>query len=172
VFSTKAKDGIVQKRVARWYIFKPKIHFWVILGGSCKMLVYFMDIWSILQLFGILCRYLVYFVVIWCIFPRLGILYQEKSGNPGSEPSQHHCLREINLSWKWNQHPCQNNTINVLSTALNEGKTYIYHKRPLLNFWLILSIFSKNLKDLILGMLLHYSILWKSMFVYYVNVSY
>jgi hypothetical protein len=45
------------------------------------ILAYFMDIWSILQPFGILYRYLVYFVVIWYIFHVFGMLYQEKSGN-------------------------------------------------------------------------------------------
>jgi hypothetical protein len=48
-----------------------------------KMLVYPMDIWSILRPFGIFRGNLVYFVVIWYIFLRVGILYQEKSGNPG-----------------------------------------------------------------------------------------
>jgi hypothetical protein len=39
-----------------------------------KMLVYFMDIWSILRPFDILYGRLVYFVVIWYIFPRVGKL--------------------------------------------------------------------------------------------------
>jgi hypothetical protein len=43
----------------------------------------FMDIWSILQTFGIVCDHLVYVVVIWNIFSRFGMLNQEKSGNPG-----------------------------------------------------------------------------------------
>jgi hypothetical protein len=43
------------------------------------ILVYFMAIWSILQLFSI-------FVEIWYIFPVLVCkLYQEKSDNPGGE---------------------------------------------------------------------------------------
>jgi hypothetical protein len=54
--------------------------FWRVL--KWKMLVYYMVIWSILQLFGIFCGHLVYFMVIWFIFPRFGTLYQEKSGNP------------------------------------------------------------------------------------------
>jgi hypothetical protein len=45
------------------------------------MLVYFIDIWSIFQPFGILYGDLVYFLVIWYIFPRFGMLFQEKSGN-------------------------------------------------------------------------------------------
>jgi hypothetical protein len=38
-------------------------------------------IWNTLRPLGILGN----FVVIWYIFPRFGILYQEKSGNPGTE---------------------------------------------------------------------------------------
>jgi hypothetical protein len=41
------------------------------------MFVYFMDIWSILQPFGILYGHLTYFVVIWYIYLRFGMLYQE-----------------------------------------------------------------------------------------------
>jgi hypothetical protein len=47
-------------RVARWFVFKPKIPIWVNLG-------------------------LGYVVVIWYISPRFGILCQEKSGNPDCE---------------------------------------------------------------------------------------
>jgi hypothetical protein len=46
-------------------------------NGSCWK--YFIDIWSILQPFGIVSGNLVYFVVIWY---RFGMLYHEKSGNP------------------------------------------------------------------------------------------
>jgi hypothetical protein len=46
------------------------------------MLVYFMDIWSILRTFDTFYGHFVYFVVIWYIFPRVGKLHQEKSGNP------------------------------------------------------------------------------------------
>jgi hypothetical protein len=51
--------------------------FWRVL--QWKILVYFMDIWSILRTFY---WHLVNFLIIWCIFPQFGILYQEKSGNP------------------------------------------------------------------------------------------
>jgi hypothetical protein len=63
-------------RVARWYIFIPKMPIWVYsegLGTGCC--TYFLAIWYIFGEFG-------NFVVIWYIFPRSGILYQEKSGNP------------------------------------------------------------------------------------------
>jgi hypothetical protein len=45
-------------RVARWYIFKPKIPNWVNLQWN--ILVYFMAIWSIFQPFGILYSTLVF----------------------------------------------------------------------------------------------------------------
>jgi hypothetical protein len=59
----------VQIRVARWYIFKPKIPIWIDFGGSCNgrcwyilsPLVYFTAIWYILWSFGIF---------YWFIFPR------------------------------------------------------------------------------------------------------
>jgi hypothetical protein len=55
--------------------------FWRVL--QWKMLMYFMNIWSILWPLEIFYGHLVYFVVIWYIFPRFGILYLEKSGIPG-----------------------------------------------------------------------------------------
>jgi hypothetical protein len=59
-------------RVARWYVFEPKIQFWVNFGGSViEDLVHYVDIWSILQSLGIFYGHLVYFVVIWYIFPIL-----------------------------------------------------------------------------------------------------
>jgi hypothetical protein len=70
-------------RLARWYIFKPKIPMWVNFGGP-----YNKKCWYILWSIGIFCRPFGIFwpfgsiVVIWYIFPHFGILYQEKSGNP------------------------------------------------------------------------------------------
>jgi hypothetical protein len=90
-------------RVARWFVFKPKIPIWVnwvnagIFYGHLEYLTviwyilwlfgyveviwyilwifgYVVEIWYILWIFG-------YVVVIWYIFPRFGILCQEKSGN-------------------------------------------------------------------------------------------
>jgi hypothetical protein len=60
-------------RVARWYIFKPKIQSRVNLGWSCngRYWYFFIEIWYILQLFGIVNGHLVYFVLIWYIFPVL-----------------------------------------------------------------------------------------------------
>jgi hypothetical protein len=49
-------DASISIRVARWFIFKPEIpvlrKFWTTL--EWKMLVYFMTIWTILLLFGII----------------------------------------------------------------------------------------------------------------------
>jgi hypothetical protein len=50
-----------------------------------KMMVYLIDIGSILRPFYTFYDHLVYFVGMWYIFPRFGILYQEKSGNPVDE---------------------------------------------------------------------------------------
>jgi hypothetical protein len=46
-------------------------NFWRVLQWT--RMVYFMDIWSILQPFGILNGHLVYFVAVWYIFPRFGM---------------------------------------------------------------------------------------------------
>jgi hypothetical protein len=55
-------------RVARWYIFKPKIPIWVYLGGPWNgKCWYFLVIWNILQPFVISYGHLVHFVVIWYI---------------------------------------------------------------------------------------------------------
>jgi hypothetical protein len=56
--------------------------FWMVLQWKILVYMYYMAIWSILQLFDIFCGYLLYFVAICYIFPRFGILRQEKSGNP------------------------------------------------------------------------------------------
>jgi hypothetical protein len=84
----KSEKRATTRRVARWFVFKPKNpnlgKFWRILHW--KMLVYFMDTWSILRSFVICILYTfgkvsgnsVY-------FSRFGILYPEKSGNPGNE---------------------------------------------------------------------------------------
>jgi hypothetical protein len=71
-------------RVARWFIFKPKIPIWVNFGRALawKILIIFLTIWYILQTFGIFYDHLVHFVFFWYIFSGLGIMYKEKSGNP------------------------------------------------------------------------------------------
>jgi hypothetical protein len=102
-------------RVARCYIFRPKIAIWVNFGWSCNWrcrYTYFMDIWSILRPFlYIFHGHLVYFGVIWSIFPNFGILYQEKSGNPACDPMR--CERRKDISecrythvWRVALSPC------------------------------------------------------------------
>jgi hypothetical protein len=72
-------------RVARWFVFKPKIPIWVNFGRSCyKKSWQIMTISFILRPLEIFYGHLVHFVVIWYNFPRFGILDQEKSGNPGA----------------------------------------------------------------------------------------
>jgi hypothetical protein len=72
-------------RVARWYIFKPKIPIWVNIGGpwngKCwyilwlygildSHLEYLTDIWYILWPFGTFCNNLVYVFPFWYVVPR------------------------------------------------------------------------------------------------------
>jgi hypothetical protein len=75
-----AERATAATRVARWFVFKPKIPIWVNFGGP--MLVYFMVIWNILRS---LCIFYDHLVMFWKIgmFPFFGILCQEKSGIPG-----------------------------------------------------------------------------------------
>jgi hypothetical protein len=61
-------------RVARVFIFKPKIPNWINFGGpyvDWTMCIYFMAIWNILLSFGLFFDHLVHFVLIWCIFAVL-----------------------------------------------------------------------------------------------------
>jgi hypothetical protein len=57
--------------------------FWRVLDW--KMFKYFMAIWNIFWRFEIFYDHSVHFVFIWYIFSGFGIMYQEKSGNPGSQ---------------------------------------------------------------------------------------
>jgi hypothetical protein len=82
----------VLARVARWFVFNPKIPIWLNLGGFAMVnLGIFMTTWAILRPLEIFYVHLVHLVVIWYIFLRFGMLYQEKSGNPG-----------VNLSKRFN----------------------------------------------------------------------
>jgi hypothetical protein len=62
----------LQCRVARWFVFKPKIQIWVHFVGFCNE-----RCWYILWTFGTVRGNLVYFF-------HFGILYKEKSGNPAA----------------------------------------------------------------------------------------
>jgi hypothetical protein len=57
-------------RVARWFVFKPKIPIWVNFEGLR------------LQIVDIFYGHLGYFMTIWYILSGFGIMHQEKSGNP------------------------------------------------------------------------------------------
>jgi hypothetical protein len=71
-------------RVARWFIFKPKITIWVNFRGLC-----YERCWNILWPFSLYYDHLIYFVVIWYILWSFGIYFQfwyvvlKTSGNPG-----------------------------------------------------------------------------------------
>jgi hypothetical protein len=65
-------------RVARWFIFKPKIPFGQIWGIT-------MEVWSTSQPSGIFYGHLVYFWY-FSIFSHFGMLFQDKSGNPAPNP--------------------------------------------------------------------------------------
>jgi hypothetical protein len=81
----------IWSRVARSFIFKPKIQIWVNFGGSCNgRFCYIYILWHlanfptiryILLHYGIFYGHLIY-------FPRFGILCHEKSGKPDLEPIQ------------------------------------------------------------------------------------
>jgi hypothetical protein len=80
----KPAAGSFSGRVARWLYFQTQNRNLGTLSRvlQWKMLVYFMDIWSILSPLDIFYGHMVYMVVIWYNFPRFGMLHQEKSGNP------------------------------------------------------------------------------------------
>jgi hypothetical protein len=79
------KEMLALLRVARWFIFRPKIPIRVNFGGPWNG-----KGWYILWPFGIYHGHLVHFwlfvnlMAICHLFPRFGTLCQEKSGNPGS----------------------------------------------------------------------------------------
>jgi hypothetical protein len=83
-----------ESRVARRYIFKPKIQLWVNFGGS-----YNRRCWYILCPFGRFCGHLVHYLVIWHIFPvlvccdkkNLATLYESKRGRERVLFPLHHC---------------------------------------------------------------------------------
>jgi hypothetical protein len=80
----RGNQGCLWTRVARWYIFKPKIPNWVNFKGSCDG-----KFWYFKWPFGRFYSYLIYFEANWYIlwsfgifFPVLVFLDRAKSGNP------------------------------------------------------------------------------------------
>jgi hypothetical protein len=63
------------RRVARWYIFEPKISIWVYFGGPAlewKVFVYYIGVCNNLQPFGAIYGHLVHFMAIWYILWSFG----------------------------------------------------------------------------------------------------
>jgi hypothetical protein len=58
-----------------------------------KMLINFMDIWNILQAFGLFNDHLVHLCSLGTFFSGFGITHQEKSGNPASDHCATACHR-------------------------------------------------------------------------------
>jgi hypothetical protein len=73
-------------RVARWFVFKPKIQIWINFGGP-----YIVKCLYILRPLGIFYGDWGYFMTIWYILNSYGtfsgfdIMYHEKSGNPAGD---------------------------------------------------------------------------------------
>jgi hypothetical protein len=70
---SKKRKRLNPSRVARWFIFVPKIPIWVNFRRALhwKMFIYFKTVWSYFQTFGIFYDHLVHFVFIGYIFPVL-----------------------------------------------------------------------------------------------------
>jgi hypothetical protein len=68
--ASQSRDISLRTRVARWYIFKPKIQIWVNFLGYCNG-----RCWYILCSFGVFYGHLPYFIVIWYIFWLFGIFF-------------------------------------------------------------------------------------------------
>jgi hypothetical protein len=77
-------SSIFDTRVARWFVFKPKIPIWVNFGEPwIGNVIYFIATWNILWKFWIFYDHLVHFVFIWYIFAGFGIMYiPRKIGQP------------------------------------------------------------------------------------------
>jgi hypothetical protein len=60
--NVKLAGAEVLRRVARWFVFKPKIPIWVNFGGSCNG-----KSWYILCPYGLFYCYWKYFMVIWYV---------------------------------------------------------------------------------------------------------
>jgi hypothetical protein len=103
---------LILPRVARWYIFKPKIPIWENFGrswnGRCYghlgyfthgHLVYSVAIWYILLSFS--------------IFSPFWYMYQEKSGNPNSSD----ILQNLALFWTKNAQFFGENIFKIITSA-------------------------------------------------------
>jgi hypothetical protein len=69
----QVKRSVFGIRVARWFVFEPKIPIWINFGGPCDGRCWYI-LWPFGLFYGhlsILYGLLVYFMVIWYIFPVL-----------------------------------------------------------------------------------------------------
>jgi hypothetical protein len=93
----------VGSRVARWFIFKPKIPLWVIWRAfDLKMLYILWPFWIFYRhLVYIFYYHFVHFVFILYMFSGFGIMHLEKSGNPGRpwKPICCNCHQIVNNSF-------------------------------------------------------------------------
>jgi hypothetical protein len=104
-------------RVARWFVFKPKIPNWLNFGGSC----YGKSLY-ILWPFGLFYGHWKYFMAIWYIFPRFGILDQENSGNPC--PSQKATSNKSNRAYI----PCSQSCLLTWNPQKIKSHSYPSHQ--------------------------------------------
>jgi hypothetical protein len=107
-----------RKRVARWYIFKPKIPIWINFGGS-----YNWRCWYILWPLGLFYGRLVFLCHLWWFvtyFSHFGMLYREKSGNPTEMPLQ--LAIHLNGFWLTNYICASAFTRSALDRILSRNK--------------------------------------------------
>jgi hypothetical protein len=96
----------LQRRVARWHIFKPKIPILVNFGGYCNGSCWFdfMAIWSTVGSFGIFYGHLVYFMSIWYILWSFGTfcgnLVNFPKKNLATLLQRAKCLRQSQACWR------------------------------------------------------------------------
>jgi hypothetical protein len=114
IILTKKRLGF---RVARWFIFKPKIPIWVHFGGPWKgkcfiffdHLEYFMAIWYYLWQIGIVCGHLVYICPFGTFEPRkiwqpcsgyiLGHFFTSGSGHPAAKVPPNRLNSKMPKTW-------------------------------------------------------------------------
>jgi hypothetical protein len=140
--------GMLGARVARWFVFKPKIPilfiFWRALDW--KKLVYFVVIWNNLQSIGICILWPFGNVaIIWYIFPHFGTVCQEKSGNPAR------CAKEKGLLFRQSFSPSADRkgwvsyvgTFSKVATKIYLGPMF-WFKNIYAKNWRVSSKFCKN----------------------------
>jgi hypothetical protein len=114
-------SAAAQSRVARWFVFKPKIPSWVNVWepwiGKCwyqfyDHLEHFTDTWDILWPFGTMFFHLVHFLHFWNHAPK-------KSGNPGAKTPRN------SLAFLFSQYLKNSFPLNTLSLSLWLAVSYL-----------------------------------------------